>query len=98
VALFAAIVLGIVVWAIVCLAYVHVVKTRVQHSPTLDAAFRKGNPFKVTNGGFMNIIHTILGCWCIQPAKAREGGCVEEEVAVKPLTDGTLIVIKQSSN
>jgi len=101
VALFAAIVLGIVLWAIACLAYVHVrgfVKTQLQHSSTLDAAFQKGNPFNVTNGGFMQIIHTILGCWCIRPVKAREGGSVEEEVAVKSLKDGTLVVIKQSSD
>jgi hypothetical protein len=101
VALFAAIVLGIVLWAVACLAYVHVrgfAKTQLQHSPTLDAAFQKGNPFDVTNGGFMKIIHTILGCWCIRPAKAREWGGVEEEVAVKSLKNGTLVVIKQSGD
>ncbi|CZR67500.1 uncharacterized protein PAC_17399 [Phialocephala subalpina] len=95
--LFAAIVFGIVLWAFACLVYAHITQFWIkqpQHSPKLNAAFQNGNPFEVPNGGLKDMLRSILGCFCVRPGKAGKA----ENVEVKSISDGTLVIIKEPGN
>lgn len=93
---FAVIVFGIILWAIACLVFVHLRSARTsQHSPVLEAAFRNGNPFEITDGGLWKIFSAVLCCLCIRPAKDSAHSSIKEDVVVRSLEDKTLVVIKQ---
>jgi hypothetical protein len=60
---FAGLTLGLVLWAIICLLYVHFKsysKVEPEHSSAINAAFRRGNPFDVHSKGFWETLGGYL--------------------------------------
>lgn len=98
--LFAALVFGIVVWAVACLGYVHFIVLKPEElkpSPNLEAAFRNRNPFVVTDKGLLGVLGAVFGCFCFRPAKAHDfRGGDEERVTVRAPNNETLVVMKHS--
>jgi len=98
--LFTAIVFGIVLWALACLAYVHLTALKPEElkpSPNLEAAFKTRNPFVITDKGLLGVLGAVFACFCFRPAKAHDfRGGDEERVTVRAPNEETLVVMKHS--
>lgn len=96
VALFAALTLALVVWAIICLLYVHFSsygKAEEEHSQTIKAAFQHGNPFDVEDKGFWSTLWDFfLGIF----GRSKTANNGTDEVVARSLHNEFLIAVDRS--
>lgn len=92
--LFAALVLGLIVWAIICLLYVHSSgygKAGRRLSPVIEAAFQGGNPFDVDKG-FWETLGAFFGRIFGQSSQTK----ATDEVVARTVSDEFLIAVDRS--
>lgn len=97
VALFAALTLGLVVWAIICLLYVRLSsygKAEEEHSQAIEAAFQRGNPFDVDDKGFLGTLWDFLRGKLGKSSKTDDKGA--DEVVARSLRSKFLIAVNRS--
>lgn len=63
IALFAALIFGLVLWAIICLVYIYFSgydKAEQEQEPAMEAAFQPGNPYDVVDKGFWETLWAFI--------------------------------------
>jgi hypothetical protein len=87
-------------WAIICLVYVHLKsyrKVEQEHSPTINAAFQRGNPFDVDSKGFWETLSGYLGRIWGKTSSASQTTAVAkatDDVVARTLSNKILIAVE----
>ena len=96
---FAAFILSFVLWAIICLLYVHFKnygKVEPEHSSAINAAFRRGNPFDVDSKGLWETLGGYLGRIWGNSSSASQTTAVAkdtDDVAARTVSNKILIAV-----
>jgi hypothetical protein len=93
--LFAAFSLGLIAWAIACLVYIHLTgyhKAEQEQSPTVEAAFQRGNPYDVDDKGFWESLWALFGILWGKPSQAR----ASSNVVARSLSNKFLIAVDRA--
>jgi hypothetical protein len=96
---FTTLTLSLVLWAIICLLYVHFKsygKVEQEHSPTINAAFQRGNPFDIDSKGFWETLGGYLGRIWGNTSSASQTTAVAkstDDVVARTLSSKILIAV-----
>lgn len=99
---FAAITGALILWAIFCLLYAHCMsnaKINAQFSPTIEAAFKSGNPFDIKTASIGESLRGCLGWMCPGTSPASQSTAdanAKGEVFARTLNNGVMIAIDRS--